>query len=223
MSNCKLFMVFSSLIELFTPSRIPARGALMAGCLMMLAPGVTRADQWIYTDSLQPDWYNWTVDGIVDFTNSSPVHSGSHSVALLDSSNLLIIGRYPPTEISAFASLDFSLHGGTTTLSNTYLVLLFVGPVEPAEVAIFYLPDFAGNAWHDVTIPLTSPSLANRADFQGFLMGNYSQSHMPYYLDNIRLTTVPEPSLVGLASLVWLVAIRRQRSLIRRPVTSTRS
>jgi len=40
-----------------------------------------RADQLIYTDSLQNGWVNWSW-ATVSFTNTSPVHAGADSISV---------------------------------------------------------------------------------------------------------------------------------------------
>ena len=70
-------------------------------------------DQAIYTDSLQNGWEDWGW-ATINYNNSSPVHSGSKSVAvtIVDSSWQAIYIAHAAFNSSPYSSLTFWINGG---------------------------------------------------------------------------------------------------------------
>src|SRR5438309_1428591 len=88
--------------------------------LFLLLAAVTsaalvRADQTIFTDSLQNGWQNWGW-ATLDYNNTSPVHSGTKSVAvtIIDNSYQAIYIEHSDFDSSPYAALTFWINGGAS-------------------------------------------------------------------------------------------------------------
>src|SRR5215475_602511 len=76
---------------------------------------VVQADQAIFTDSLQNGWQNWGW-ATLDYNNTSPVHSGTKSIAVTIVTNTYqaIYIEHPDFDSSPYLSLVFWINGGTS-------------------------------------------------------------------------------------------------------------
>src|SRR5690349_3038667 len=72
-----------------------------------------RGDQNVYTDSLQNGWQDWGWAQI-DYANSSPVHSGSKSIAVTisDSFYQAIYIAHNAFDSTPYLSISFWINGG---------------------------------------------------------------------------------------------------------------
>ena len=95
----------------------PRSGCLLSALLLLGASFSlsTRADQAIYTDSLQNEWTDWGW-ATINYNNTSPVHSGSKSVAVTIVTNTwqAIYIAHAAFNSSPYSSLIFWINGGTS-------------------------------------------------------------------------------------------------------------
>ncbi len=173
-------------------------GLLLAG---MSAGVQAQTDQTIYTDSLQNGWLNWGWTSI-NYNNASPVHSGTKSISVtITQAWQAIYIAHASMNSSSYASLSFWIHGGTTGGQQ----LLVQGHAADAAQAAVNLPVLTANDWQQVTVPLASLGLANRADMDGFWIQDRANKAQPtFYLDDIVLVsggvTPPTVTLTSPAS-----------------------
>ncbi len=161
------------------------RSMLLAVMLTGASLGVfAQTDQAIYADSLQNGWLDWGWTSI-NYNNSSPVHGGSKSISVtITQAWQAIYIAHADMNSSSFASLSFWIHGGTTGGQQ----LLVQGHAADAAQAAVNLPVLTANNWLQVTVPLASLGLANRADMDGFWIQDRANAAQPtFYLDDIVL------------------------------------
>src|SRR5208282_3338874 len=75
-----------------------------------------RANQIIYDDALENGWANWSW-ATVNLANTSPVHSGSHSISVTASNTptdwQALYLNVSAMNTSGFTNLTFWINGGT--------------------------------------------------------------------------------------------------------------
>src|SRR5271155_3324405 len=103
---------------------------------------VARADEIIYDDALENGWQNWSW-AAVNLANTSPVHSGSHSISVTASNWSALYLDIAATDSSQFTNLTFWINGGTTG-GQTVQVQGVLGSTAQSPVQIGPLPT---NAW----------------------------------------------------------------------------
>ncbi len=155
-------------------------------------PGATRADQAIFTDSLQNGWQDWSW-ATRDFNNSTPTHSGSKSISVTAGAWSAISFWHSAQTASAFTSISFWIHGGSSGGQNLQLYAETSGGSLPSVP----LPAPAANAWQQITIPLSSLGLTGATDMTRFNIFNASSDSLPtFYLDDVSLVSDLTPPVV---------------------------
>src|ERR1043165_4078604 len=150
-----------------------------------------RADQSVFTDSLQNGWlnYGWAT---LDYNNTSPVHTGSKSVAvtITDSSYQAIYIGHTAFDSSPYGTLTFWINGGASGGQQ----LQVQGHAGNAAMSSTNLPALAANTWQQFTISLATLGVANRPAMNGFWIQDRVGSPQPtFYVDDISLITNPNP------------------------------
>ncbi|HWI59362.1 MAG TPA: hypothetical protein VNZ22_19195, partial [Bacillota bacterium] len=139
------------------------RAGLLVCVLALLAgvapPAAAQTDQPIYTDALQNGWQDWGW-ATLNYNNSSPVHSGSKSVAvtIANGSGQAIYIAHGGFDASPYTNLTFWIHGGPSG-GQQLQVQGHAGGVSRSAVP---LPPLAANTWQQITLSLSSLGVANR-------------------------------------------------------------
>jgi len=151
----------------------------------------SRADQNIYTDTLQNGWQDWGWAQI-EYANTSPVHSGTKSigVTISDATSQAIYIAHPAFDSSPYLSVRFWINGGSVGGQK----LLIQGHAGGAYQMSTNLPTLPANTWQQMTILLSDLGVANRADMDGFWIQDRIGSIQPtFYLDDIILVANANP------------------------------
>ncbi|MEP7098529.1 MAG: hypothetical protein ABI748_12765, partial [Dokdonella sp.] len=162
----------------------------------------------VYDDALQNGFGDWSYGGGSDFANTTPVHGGTHSIALAGSnfnavsfvheSGLLSTGSYP--------ILHFWIHGGTSGNQALTLVLQTncsapannCTTVATANLNGFISGGAAGaGTWREVTVPITQAPLSYSGSYDRVdIQSNAATAQATVYFDDIALesgTAVVDP------------------------------
>lgn len=141
------------------------------------------ADLWIYNDALTAGWQDWSYnDASVDYTNTTPVLSGTHSIAVTYTSGwsglqIGYSGAY--LDVTAYDTLRFWIHGGTTGGQPVYFTAhLQSGSIERA------LTPQAGT-WMQVDVSLVD--YPTRALYSLEWFNNSGSAQSAFYIDSIML------------------------------------
>jgi alpha-N-arabinofuranosidase len=153
-----------------------------------------RADQLVYGDSLLNGWENWSW-ATVDLATASPVHSGSFSIGVTSVNYQALYLHHDTFDTSPYASISFWINGGSVGGQSIQMQALRNGtPQQP-----IVLPALSVDIWQQETISLQSLGVRSVSDFDGFWLQVRDSGPQPtFFVDDIRLTTIPEPSVASL-------------------------
>src|SRR5579862_2769865 len=160
---------------------------LLAAFLFTLA---ARADQIVYDDALENGWQNWGW-ATLNYTNPSPIHSGSDSISVTISGAWQGIQIWHPDQDSTpYASLNFWLNGGSSggQKLQVYGLLDLGGTNNFAAGAHYPLSPPAAGGWQQFVVPLSALGVAGSNNFTGFVIQDSQGTPEPtFYLDDISL------------------------------------
>ena len=142
----------------------------------------------IYRDTLFPGFLINGWSGSVNLTNSSPVQSGTASMAI----TLQAGGGQGPMNFSGvdttpYKSLSFWIHGGASGGQNLSIQVVRGAGV----VANFALPTLPANTWVNYALPLSALGVANVTDFNGIRFT--ASAAAVFYVDELLLSEVEAP------------------------------
>jgi hypothetical protein len=172
---------------------------VLAAAISPCAASTAASDLIVYEDALNAGWANWSWGATIG-TASSPVHSGSNSLAVTYTSAWagLYLAANQGFAGSSYDTLQFRVHGGSlggqkvrVVLADGSYTLLTNNAVE--------IPVTAG-LWTQVKILLTD--LGNPGQIGGIVWQDTSGGAQPtFYLDSISFTnqgiTPPPPPPPG--------------------------
>jgi hypothetical protein len=165
--------------------------------LVFLALTAQGQNQIVYDDALENGWqnYGWAT---LNYTNTSPVHSGSDSISVVDpgSSYQAIYLGHSAFNSSPYQSITFWIY---PTVAKTNELLVQATLNGNAQTGVFLSFTAAQvNQWQQVTIPLSNLGVANNANFTGFWIQNQTGGPLTFYVDDISLVAAAIPNPVPL-------------------------
>src|ERR1051325_1979032 len=180
--------------SLKTP-RLTAALLFAAACLAsaLISRGV--ADQIIYDDARRKGWqdYGWAT---LNYTNTSPVHSGSNSISVTAGPYEAVYVHHSVFNNAAYTNLTFWIHGGANGGQSLKVQAVTNGGVMAQQ---FNLPVLTTN-WQQIAVPLSSLGAANRTDVDGFWIENRNGTNIPTFcVDDWSLVAVPPPDVVSIS------------------------
>jgi hypothetical protein len=153
------------------------------------------APQTIYADALAAGWANWSWGATVNLAATTPVHGGSHSIAVTYTGGWQgLYLAYPGGQSTqGYTKLRFYAHGGSGggQLMQVYAVRASDGdgshgPTVPVAA-------LAASTWTEIQIPLANLGAAN-TDITGLTWQDRSGHSQPtFYLDDIALVADEDP------------------------------
>lgn len=160
-------------------------------------PGVAQAGLPIFTDNLVNGFQNWSW-ATVSLQNSSPVHSGSYSIAVTDGGYQALVFMRSEFNSTPYANLTFWVNGG---ISGGQLIQV-VGQLDYNSAATYQLAArLPTNTWQQITIPLSSLGAAGTNNLTGFwIQGRSGGAQATFYVDDVELTPAPVPAVVHLGA-----------------------
>lgn len=163
------------------------RALFVVGCALHVLTGraAAQGDLAIYTDSLLNNWQDYGY-ATRNFTNTSPVHSGSYSIKVDANAYEALYFNHAALSSAPYAAVSFWINGGTSGGQQIRLL----GRLDGQEQAPFVLPSpLTANTWQHITVPLDSLGVANKTNLTGLDIGNGTGSTIPtFYVDDISLT-----------------------------------
>ncbi|RRB02104.1 glycoside hydrolase family 9 protein [Larkinella rosea] len=117
----------------------------------------------IYEDALNSNWADWSWSTTRNFSNTTPVQSGTKSLSVKYDAGWagLYLHANSPVSLSGLTHLKFWIHGGTNTGQQIRIILNGGGP--------YYTVTTTANQWKQITIPLStfnSPTSVSDIYFQ---------------------------------------------------------
>lgn len=153
----------------------------------------------VYNDALQNGFADWSYGGGSNLVNTTPVHGGTHSVALAGNNFNAFSFTHEPGLLSTvdYPVLHFWIHGGSSGGQTLKLIVQnnCSAPGNPCTtVAQASLNGFiAGGAvgagtWREVTVPITQAPLSYSGDYDRFdIQSNAAGAQAAVYVDDIAL------------------------------------
>lgn len=163
----------------------------MLAAAFSFSPNARAGDQQIYTDSLQNSWssYGWAT---LNFSATSPVHSGSDSISVTSSNWQALYLHHPQQNGANFTAITFWINGG----SGGQSVQIQATRNGNAQAAV-QLAALPANSWRQETFTLASLGVASATDFDGFWLQMENPGLAPtFYVDDITLTTNGNPPAI---------------------------
>ena len=166
------------------------------GCVALLAlasPALANDDQLVYSERLNNGWANWGYNAILNFNNSSPVHSGSNSLSATMPAWSRIWFVHDPIDTSLYTNFTFWVNGGTSGGQHLQVAASTNG-VDGTWINIGPLP---ANSWQQITVSLAALGVANQTNLNYLWINNWSGTAQPvFYVDDVSLTTKAPPATV---------------------------
>ncbi|HEU4664835.1 MAG TPA: hypothetical protein VFS55_12480 [Dokdonella sp.] len=180
---------------------MPVRRYLPAAlALLSLAPLGARAQSLIvYDDALENGFGDWSYGGGSNFANTTPVHAGTHSIALAGNAFNAVSFTHETGLLStaSYPVLHFWLHGGTAGGQQLGLVLQSNCSAAGNPCAVVAQGDLdpyiAGGApaagiWREVTVPITQPPLSYSGAFDRIdIVSDAAGTQPTLYVDDVAL------------------------------------
>jgi alpha-L-arabinofuranosidase len=164
--------------------------------LALVATASAQTPLPIYTDALASGFQNWSW-AAHNLNNSSPVHSGVHSISVSANAWEGVSFYHPSLTTENYLGLSFWAHGGAAGGQRLQVYAEHAGGTGPT----FVLPgSLAANTWQQYTIPLTSLGIADRTDVNRITWQLRSDGTSgTFYLDDIELLPAPVPEVVNIS------------------------
>jgi autotransporter family porin len=136
----------------------------------------------IYGDSLASNWQDWSWDATRNFSNPSPIQSGSKSISvqITKAWGALYLHSTTAQSTSGYTQLEFYINGGSSGGQR-------LSVTANRNTNTSYLFTVQANTWTKVSIPLTnfgSPGSLSDLYFQDAA----GKAEPIFYLDSISLT-----------------------------------
>jgi hypothetical protein len=145
----------------------------------------SKADQSVYTDSLQNSWQNWSW-ATVNLAATSPVHAGADSISVSSSNWQALYLHHGAFDGSGYTNLVFWVHGGSSGGQSVQVQATRAGAAQ-SPVVLSPLP---ANAWRRETVSLAALGVASATDLDGFwLQARDSGATPTFYVDDISLVS----------------------------------
>ncbi len=145
----------------------------------------------VYIDALAGDWADWSWDTTHDFSNPSPVHGGSASIAA--TFNAAWGGLYLHTDAllpaDDYEAVRFWIHGGSSG-GQSIAVKIIDGAGGNWDNAVVVTP--SAGAWTEVTVALTD--VGSPSAIGGLVWQDNSNGAQPtFYLDDVTVVARAGP------------------------------
>lgn len=145
----------------------------------------------VYDDALGPGFEDWSYGGGSDFANTTPVHAGTHSIALSGNAYNAVSFHHAPAALSAgtWPTLKLWVHGGSVGGQPLQLLLQHEGVVvAQAPLSAYLVGGPSAATWREATVMLAQPPLAWSGAFDRIDIQSDAAATQPtVYLDDITL------------------------------------
>ena len=164
-----------------------AVATILAGILRAIPCAHAQSNQVIYAEGLSNNWvnYSWAA---VNFSATSPVHSGSKSISVSCLSNdyeALYLHHNNAFDSTPYTNLTFWIYVTTAGIPPLKVQATLNGT---AQNAYYQIPSLSASNWMQIAVPLSALGVANSTAFDGFWIQSESASPIPtFYVDDITL------------------------------------
>jgi hypothetical protein len=140
-------------------------------------------DRLVYGDALASGWDNWSWNTTPNFSNASPVQSGTRSIAVTYDAGWagLSLRTGTPVSAAAYTGISFWVYG----VAGSGLTAFYIQTTETGASSPYITFTPAAGQWTQVIVPwseLGNPGQVARLNWQEFTGG----AKPAYYIDNVR-------------------------------------
>jgi hypothetical protein len=168
---------------------IPAFLIIVLLIIQVPSPNARAASAVIYDDQLAQGWENWSW-AVVDMKASSPVYSGSSSIAITYSSWCgLYLAQRGGISTSSYSFLRFYIHGGSAG-GQKFRLFAHLNGVEGPAVNV---PVPQANTWLEVRVPLIELGAAGKSITGLTWQSTHGSPQPTFYIDEIALVDDSSP------------------------------
>ncbi len=178
---------------------------LLIGRAAHAAPQTPQADVIVYQDALAAGWSNWSWNTTVNFANTSPVRSGTNSIAVDYTAGWagLSLRTDTPLDASVYPTLTFWVHGGSGAHK---LLRVFIQETDSGPAGSTFDITATVGVWTPITI--TVAQLGNPSQIARINVTDRTGSDQAvFYVDDIRLLSgTPPPPPAPFAATIRIQA-----------------
>ena len=166
------------------------RWVLLWVALMNVLSFTAKADQALYDDALENGWQNWSW-ATVNLANTSPVHSGLHSISVLTTNYQALYFHNTAFDPSAFTNLTFWINGGSTGGQLLQVQAVLNGSAVASGIL---LAPLTANTWQQINAPMSGLVSSSQAQIDGLWIQERGTSLQPVFcVDDVTLQSAPPP------------------------------
>jgi len=139
----------------------------------------------LYDDAIPAGAYDYSYGNplVINYANTSPVHSGTHSISTSWTSwGALSWGNFS-VGTAPYTSFNFWINGGPSGGQNLTLLTFNNWNL----VGSFTIPALPANTWTNYSLPLSSIGLSNVTQFNAIRIYNNNASQPTFYVDDVQL------------------------------------
>lgn len=172
----------------------PKKRVLFCGVALLAAIALRAQTNYsIYSDGLNNGFQNWSW-GTNNFSNGSPVHSGTNSISFNSAAWDAISVWHQDLNPGMYTNLNFWINGGATGGQRVQIYVQYNNLTNTSPS--YQLPVLVAGAWRQFVIPFGALGIAgvtnvSRITFQITSSGSIS----PFYLDDINLSVNPPTAI----------------------------
>jgi hypothetical protein len=155
MSAPFLFPQDSNRIQDMTKLRCYGRAFFACGLILLGRQSQAQTNLSIYTDQLANGFQDWSW-GTRDLANTSPVHSGTHSIAFTGAPWSAISFWHSDFNPAPYTNLNFWINGGATGGQVVQVYLEYGGN----SAAAYQLPLLPTNSWRQFILSFSTLNAA---------------------------------------------------------------
>jgi hypothetical protein len=168
--------------------------ALLVWFALVVNAAFAQTDQIVYDDALENGWVSYGWAAMLNYTNTSTVHSGTHSILVgCNGDYQAVYLHHNAFTTSAYTNLTFWINVGP----NTGIPLYVQATVNGIAQSGVMLSSFTANTWQQFTLTWNSLNVANTV-IDGFWIQAQINGVDTFYVDDIKLTAIPTPTTVHL-------------------------
>jgi hypothetical protein len=186
---------------IITGVMISAVVAVAVGPLHMFA--FTVSPLTIYGDTLASGWSNWSYESSTNLANTTPVYSGSHSIAWTPNAGwaTLYLRAGSSINLSDYSALTFAVQASQ---ANQRIGVALTNSSNRAVTTLVKLSKYGGpppvGAWAVYTIPISALA-PTTSQANGVMLQNWSSYAAPtMYVDSIQLLPAGTPAPTATAN-----------------------
>ena len=164
--------------------------SLLNAILEVMNGTTTQAASPVYADALASGWENWSWDATTNFAVTSPVQSGTRSIAVtFTAAWAALYLHHAGFSAAGMSRLEFYIHGGTAGGQN---LVVYVEDTSGASLPMVPLDSYvaggsvAAGAWRKVSIPLSALGVTTAAITEVAIHDDAGGAQPTFYVDQLE-------------------------------------